>query len=79
MPSETIEGRQPIGPGYTILSYRVVSWCPTLDGSGPATAVGLILDVRGVPPLVMRLKTRQAVDEMIAALEKHRDDVFPKA
>jgi hypothetical protein len=77
MPNEPIKGRQSIGPGYTILSYRVVSWCPTMDGSGPATAVGLILDVGGVPPLVMRLKTRQAVDDMIAALQTHRDDVFP--
>jgi hypothetical protein len=35
------------------------------------------LEVRELPySLVMRLKSRRAVDDMIAALKKHRDDVF---
>lgn len=68
--------------GATIEEYTVGSWCPTNDGTGPATAVAIELAIKtkgGDPlPLIMRLKTPRAVDAMIAALQKHRDDVWPK-
>lgn len=64
--------------GATIEEYTVGSWCPTPDGTGPATAVCIELRVDGLPPLIMRLKTPAAVNKMIAALEKHRDDVWRK-
>lgn len=68
--------------GITIEEYTVASWCPTPDGTGPATAVAIDLRIRWNPSTVvsaiMRLKTRRAVDDMIAALQKHRDDVWPK-
>lgn len=51
-----------------------------LCGTGPATAVAFILNLRNTPfPLVMRLKSKRAVDELIDALKHHRDDVFGAA
>ncbi len=69
--------------GLSIESYTVGSWCPTPDGTGPATAVGLSLTVVGLAPvpvdLVMRLKTPAAVDNMIQSLLRHKRDVWPEA
>lgn len=76
MSEQTEHGPRGIGLGMTIEEYTVGSWCPTPDGTGPAVAVAIELKVNGLPPLVMRLKSRRAVQEMIFALEKHRDDVF---
>lgn len=67
--------------GMEILGYTVCDWCPTPDGTGPAEAVALALQVRWnretQADLVMRLKTPDAVDQMIAALERHRNSVWP--
>jgi len=71
-------GRRPLH-GATIEEYTVGSWCPSNDGSGLPTAVALELKVDGLPPLVMRLKSAKAVDDMVAALLKHRRDVWPYA
>lgn len=72
-------GPRPIGLGATIEGYTVGSWCPSQDGSGLPTAVAFELRVEGIPPLVMRLKSPSAVDDLIAALIKHRRDVWPYA
>lgn len=61
--------------------YQIIEWHPTQDGTGPATAVCLVLPVviqgeRG--SLMLRLKSERAVNEMIEALEKHRNGVWPK-
>lgn len=73
----------PTGPsgqrfGITIDEVTVGSWCPTPDGSGPAEAVALQLvnDESGAS-FFMRIKTPAAVDELIASLIRHRDDVWP--
>lgn len=58
--------------------YRIASWCPTPDASGPPTAVIFLLPVEGIE-LGLRLKSRRAVNELILALQKHRDDVFPES
>ena len=66
----------------SIKHYTVASWCPARDGKGPATAVALhlTLDLDGDEfEIVMRLKTPDAVDTMIAALERHRNDVWPNS
>lgn len=63
-----------------IREYGVASWCPTPDGSGPAEAVVVHLTIEtdlGDLQLGLRLKTPRAVDEMIACLERHRNDVWP--
>lgn len=64
-----------------ITEIGVGSWCPTPDGSGPATAVVLhfkVSDGKDEVEMALRLKTPRAVDELIAMLERHRDDVWPE-
>ena len=60
-------------------ALRVCSWCPTPDASGPATQVHLVVDlgVPGITAFAVRLKSRRAVDELIAALEVNREHVWP--
>lgn len=68
--------------GVSINSYSVGSWCPTTDGTGPAEAVAIELDthINGQNiPMIMRLKSPQAVDTMIQALLRHKRDVWPDA
>lgn len=61
-----------------IESYEVGSWCPTPDGSGPAEAVAINFNIQGLEfPLILRMKTPAAVDEMIDALRRHKMDVWP--
>lgn len=63
--------------GLSIEYYKVGSWCPTQDATGPATAVVLEFKIKGISvSFFLRLNTRDAVDTMIASLERHRDDVF---
>jgi len=68
---------------FRITEYGVASWCPTPDGSGPAEAVVFHLKVDFGDgdefEFGLRLKTPRAVDELIALLERHRNDVWPGA
>lgn len=58
--------------------YTVGSWCPAANGQGPATQVHLLVELKGRnPPFVLRLKTPEAVDTLIAFLKRHRSDVWP--
>lgn len=63
--------------GPMVDGFDVVQWCPTRDGSGEPEAVALVFNVRELGDIVMRLKSRDAVDRTIAALEEHRDAVWP--
>jgi hypothetical protein len=65
--------------GPMVEGFSVVQWCPTRDGSGKPEAVALVSDVRELGDIVMRLKSRDAVNQTIAALEEHRDAVFGPA
>jgi len=56
--------------------YHVGSWTPERDGKGRPTQVHLTLRVPAVA-VVMRLKSARAVSRMTAALERHRNDVWP--
>jgi hypothetical protein len=61
-----------------IESYTVASYGPQPDGRPPQTEVHLVIRVRGLPePLVMRLKSADAADTLIAALQRHRFDIWP--
>jgi len=64
--------------GIEVTEYIVGDWCPTPDGSGPATAVAiqLMTNVKDMS-FAMRLKSPAAVDELIAALERHKESVWP--
>lgn len=60
-----------------IVEYGVGSWCPTPDGSGPATAVVFHFKQADGTEFGLRLKSAERVNELIALLERHRDDVWP--
>jgi hypothetical protein len=63
-----------------IESYDVASWGPEPDGKGQQTEVHFMLNLRGIEaPIAMRLKSRRAADELLAALKRHIDDVWPTA
>lgn len=62
--------------GPMVDGFTVGQWCSSPDGSGPATAVAVIFNLQQVGDVMLRLKSRRAVDEMIAALEEHRNAVF---
>ncbi len=63
--------------GPMVHGFTVVQWCPSPDGTGKPTAVALVFNVREMGDIVMRLKSREMVDQTIAALKLHRDAVFP--
>jgi len=65
--------------GPMVEGYAVAEWCPTPDGTGPAEAVAVVFNIAGFGDVVLRLKTRRAVNAMIAALIHHRDEVFKGA
>ena len=62
--------------GPMVEGFTVGEWCPTPDGSGPPQAVAIAFNVRELGDVVLRLKSKRAVDEMIASLAKSRDAVF---
>ena len=66
--------------GITIKEYIVGDWCPTPDGSGPAKAVAiqLMTNLDGDASFFWRLRSPASVDELMAALERHRDSVWPE-
>jgi hypothetical protein len=61
--------------------YDVIEWIPGPDVEQKPTAVCVVLPADlprvGKVELMIRMKSRRAVDEMIAALQKHRDGVWP--
>lgn len=74
----------PSGPlmGPNVESYTVGSWCPSLDGSGPATAVCISVRVTlaDMPmDLVIRIKSPMELDRVVQMLLRHKRDVWPDA
>jgi len=57
--------------------YSVYSWCPTPDGTGPATQVHLHFHT-DLGKIAVRLKSARACDELIKVLQEHREDVWGK-
>src|SRR3954449_9690381 len=58
----------------------VGSWCPLPEGQGLATQVHMMIksNIMSVP-MVMRFKSRDAINQVIEALSLHRDDVWPES
>ncbi|MBL9125908.1 MAG: hypothetical protein JNG90_19860 [Planctomycetaceae bacterium] len=71
----------PSGPLYgpNVESYGVGDWCPTPDGSGPATAVALTFRLESGVDMVFRLKTPESVDFLIQSLLRHKRSVWPES
>ena len=57
---------------------HVYSWCPTPDGTGPATQVHLHFGKAPGPVFVIRFKGPNGLDTIIDALTEHREDVWGK-
>ena len=66
------------GRAFFVESYEVASFCNGPVGNqGPATEVHLLLNIQGSNiPIAMRIKTKEACDQLIAALQFHRGDVW---
>jgi hypothetical protein len=63
---------------FEIEEYRVAEYHPLPDGRGLPTQVHVLFQIRGIAePLVLRIKSRQAAREMIAALKRHTENVWP--
>lgn len=65
--------------GRTVKTFTVGSWCPTPDGTGPAVAVAISIELMTGEHLVLRIRTPERVDEMIQMLLRHKRDVWPDA
>jgi hypothetical protein len=76
-PPSPFDGKGLVGP--QIESFTVGSWCPTQDGTGPATAVAITLEVAGLGDLVMRIKSPMELDRIVQMLLRHKRDVWPEA
>jgi hypothetical protein len=57
---------------------HVYSWCPTPDGTGPATQVHLHFGKAPGPIFVIRFKGSGTIGHLIDALTEHRDNVWGK-
>jgi len=55
----------------------VASWCPTPEPTVPPVAVALVLELDGRVDVGMLLRTPEAVEQLIAALRRHRLEVWP--
>jgi len=51
------------------------SWCPSSDGSGPSTQVHVHFAL-SFGRAVVRFKGPEILDAFIAAMQKHREDVW---
>lgn len=67
------------GAVLEVSDFEVASWSPGAEGAGvPCTQVHIVYQVPGLNLLtfVLRLKSREVTDNLIAALIEHRDFVF---
>ncbi len=56
---------------------NVFSWCPTPTPIVPPTQVHVHIEVGDDMAFVLRFKGPATLDAIIAALQKHREDVWP--
>jgi len=66
---------------FELEEIRINEYHPQDDGKGLPTEVHMALRLMGAPPnmlMVMRLKSRRAVDDLVTALCRHRDNVWPE-
>lgn len=75
MKAEDYIGRQI----HEVEGLHIASWSPGQVSEGdPLTQVHVLIKVKDYPfPLVMRLKSRTVALELINALRKHTDEVWP--
>lgn len=78
-PFELPEARNLAGVAYlNIEDINIAEFHELPDGQGPPSQVHMTINVRGIPiPLVMRFKGPDTLDSIVAALVKHRNNVWP--
>lgn len=67
---------------FEISGYEVAEWTPQDNGEGKPEAVAIQINMAGAfdgMSFYLRLKSTRAVDELVALLEKYRDQVWPDA
>lgn len=71
-------GKQDKGNSFDVADFEVASWSPGKEGENvPCTQVHVIYHLPELGMhMVMRLKSREVCDSLIAALTEHRDFVF---
>lgn len=71
--------RDVIGPVvFNIREYHILEWCPPGQPDVPTQVhFALILDPPGTPPMIVRIKSPEACDQLINALRRHRLSVWP--
>lgn len=57
--------------------FNVCTWSPNpVPGTVPPTQVHFILNMAGLPPMTLRLKSPRAVDNLISLLGQYRGEVW---
>jgi hypothetical protein len=63
---------------FIIREYHILEWCPPGQPDVPTQVhFALMLDPPGTPPMIMRIKSPEACDQLINALRRHRRNVWP--
>lgn len=80
MPKTNLPPRNARGMAKFADSYEVASWSPgTVDQQIPPTQVHLVIRPQGdgtLPAVVLRFKSRRALQELIETLQEHLDFTF---
>lgn len=56
----------------------VLQWHRDKDGKGKPEQVHLLIPVNGLPPMIVRLKSRRICEKLIEALKNNMEEVFPE-
>ena len=63
---------------FEIIEWGVFEWHPLPNGQGDPTQVHfkLVIDDQ-LPPFIMRIKSRKAAEQLMEAIRRHADNVWP--
>jgi hypothetical protein len=75
MDTNDVNGKIKSFQAMVIQGLNVKSWA--IADNKPCTQVHIIVTSKAGNEFILRLKTRQVVDELILALQEHRDYVWP--
>ena len=80
LPPSTITPRNHDAAVLQVKSYEVAAWSPGRVGEGvPCTEIHITLNVGGIEfPLVVRLKSARAADELAGLISQYRHEVWPE-
>jgi hypothetical protein len=64
----------------SIEEYTISQWCPTDDpADSKPEQLHMAITVKAIPyPLVMRFKSRRALELMTGTLNQHADEIWPQ-